>query len=128
MKVFQLVVVKLLILGVSALASFILTLRVVLVAKLVISGILSSIFFILALYSVFLTKSFFTKLLTLRKWIGVVSNFVIPNLSTLRFKLLKSVDTLFNLSTSAFKLIKSDFAANLDVSIPVAFFKWNFVA
>ena len=84
-------------LGVSALASFILTLRVVLVAKLVISGILSSIFFILALHSVFLTTSFFTKLLTLRKSVGVVSNFVIPNLYTLRFKLLKSVDTLFNL-------------------------------
>ena len=40
------VVVKLVILGISPLTSFILALRVVLVAKLVISGILSSIFLI----------------------------------------------------------------------------------
>ena len=55
------------------------------------------------------------------------------NLSTVRCKLLKLVGTFFNLSisnrsTSAFKLTRSDFAANLDVSIPVAAFKSNFVA
>ena len=48
-----LVVAKLVILGISPLASFILALKVVLVPKLVISGILSSIFFILALYTSF---------------------------------------------------------------------------
>ena len=47
--------------------------------------------------------------------------------------LLKSTGTVFNLSTSilstsAFKLAKSDFAANLEVSTPVAFFKSAFVA
>ena len=40
------VVAKLVILGISPLTSFILTLRVVLIAKLVISGILSSMFLI----------------------------------------------------------------------------------
>ena len=49
---------KLVILGISHLTSFILALRVVLVAMLVISGILSSIFFILALYTSFLATSF----------------------------------------------------------------------
>ena len=97
------------------------------------SDILSSIFLILALYSAFLTTSVFTRLLSLLKSTGVVSSFPIPNLSTLLFKLLRLVGTLFNLSifnlsTSAFKLTKSDFAANLDVSIPVAFFKSDFVA
>ena len=68
-------VAKLVILGISALTSFILVLRIVLVAKLVISGILSSIFLILALYSVFLTTSFFTTLLSLLKSTGVISHF-----------------------------------------------------
>ena len=44
------VVVKLVILGIPLLVSFISALRVVLVCKLIISGILSSIFFILALF------------------------------------------------------------------------------
>ena len=48
---------KLVILGVSSLSSFILTLREALVTKLVISGISSSIFLILALYTYFLTTS-----------------------------------------------------------------------
>ena len=61
------VVVKPLILGISALISFILVLRIVLVAKLVISGILSSIFLILASYSVFLTTSSFTNHIHLHK-------------------------------------------------------------
>ena len=121
------------ILGISALTSFILVLRIGLVAKLVISGILSSIFLILALYSVFSATSFFTTLLTLFKSTRIVSNFTISNLSTLRFKLLKLVGPLFNLSisnlsTSPFKLTRSNFAANLDLSIPVAFFKSDFVA
>ena len=46
----ELVVAKLVMLGISSLTSFILALRVVLVAKLVIS-VLSSIFFIQALYA-----------------------------------------------------------------------------
>ena len=70
------VVAKLVMLGISALTSFILALRVVgLVAKLVISSILFSIFLILALYLVFLTTSFFTTLLSSLKSTGVVSNF-----------------------------------------------------
>ena len=57
----------------------------------------------------------------------------ISNLSTLLFKLYKLVGTIFNLSisnlsTPSFKLTKSDYAANLDVSISVAFFKSAFVA
>ena len=76
------------ILGISPLTSFILTLTVVLVAKLVISGILSPIFFILALYTSILTTTFFTTLLGLPKSAGVVSNFPISNTSTLLFKLL----------------------------------------
>ena len=46
-------VAKLVILGISPLASFILALREVLVAKLVMSAILSPIFFILALHTTF---------------------------------------------------------------------------
>ena len=116
------------ILGISPLTSFILALRVVLVATLVIYGILTSILLIFALNSIFLTSLFFTTLLSLLKSTGAVSNFPISNLSTLFFKLLKLVGSLFNLSisnlsTSAFKQTKSDFAANLDVSIPVAFFR-----
>ena len=55
----EVVVAKLVILGILLLTSFILALRVVLVAVFVISGILSSIFLILALYLIFLTTSFF---------------------------------------------------------------------
>ena len=36
--------------------------------------------------------------------------------------------SISNLSTSAFKLTKSDFEDNLDVSLPVAFFKSVFAA
>ena len=48
-------------------------------------------------------------------------------------RLLKSTGTVFSLSTSilsilAFRLAKSDFAANLEVSISVAFFISVFVA
>ena len=112
---------KLVILGILALTSFILVLRVVLMAKLVISGILS------------LTTSCFTTLLSLLKSTGVVTNFAISNLSTLLLKHLKLVGTLFNLSisnllTSSFELSRSDFAANLHVSVPVAFYKSDFVA
>ena len=47
--------------------------------------------------------------------------------------LLKPIETVFNFSTSilsisAFKVAKFDFSANLEVSIPVAFFKSAFVA
>ena len=55
------VVPKFLILGISPLTSFILSLREALVAKLVISGILSSISLILALYTSFFTTSFCTR-------------------------------------------------------------------
>ena len=85
------VVAKLLILGISALTSFILALRAVLVAKLAILGTLSSIFLILALHSVFLTTLFFITLFSLLKSNEVVSNFTISNLSTLLSKLLKLV-------------------------------------
>ena len=77
------------------------------------TNVLVSILFTLATnlsYTVFLTTSFFTVLLNLLKSTGTVTNFSISNLST-----------------SAFKLTKSDFAANLDVLIPVAFFKSVFL-
>ena len=45
---------------------------------------------ILAFYSVFLKTSFLTKLLSLLKSTGVVSNFWTSNFFTLLFKLLKS--------------------------------------
>ena len=61
------VVVKLEILVILPLSTFILALRVVLLAKLVTSGILSSIFLILALYTSFLTKLLFTTSLSLLK-------------------------------------------------------------
>ena len=88
---------------------------------------------ILVLYSVFLTNSFFTTLLSLLKSTGTGANFTISNLSTLLYKLLKIISKLFNLSIfnlsiSAFKLTRSDFAANLDVSVPAAIFKSDFVA
>ena len=85
----------------------------------VISGILSSIFFILALYTPFLSASFFTTSLSLLKPVetGIYST---SNFSTLLFKLLKLVETVFsfsiyNLSTLDFKLAKSSFLANFDV-------------
>ena len=52
----------------------------------------------------FLTTSFFTTSLSLLKSTGAGTN-----------------SSISNLSISAFKLAKSDFAASLDVSIPVAF-------
>ena len=55
--------------------------------------------------------SFFTTALSLLKSTGTVTNLWISNLSI-----------------SSFKVAKSDFAASLDVSIPVAFFKPDFVA
>ena len=114
------VVTKALILGISALTSFIFVLRIVLVVKLLISRILSWIFLILALYSVFLTNSFFTALLSLLKPTGTGANLLISSLSTLFFKLLKLVGIFFNLSisnlsTSIFKLAKFDFSAKLEV-------------
>ena len=94
---------------------------------------MSSIFLISALYSVFLTTSIFTTFLSFFTSTGRGANFPISSLSTLLFKLLKLVCKRFNLSisnlsTSVFKLTRSDFAANLDVSIPVAYFKSDFVA
>ena len=58
-------------------------------------------------YTVLLTTTLFTTLLSLLKSIGT---FVILSTSIV--------------SISAFKIDKSDFAANLDVSTRVAFFKW----
>ena len=67
--------VKLVILGISPLTSFILTLRGALVANLVTWGILSSILFILALYtSFYIYTSVFTTLHTLLKS-GISTNF-----------------------------------------------------
>ena len=57
-------------------------------------------------YLVFLTTSFFTTSLSLPKSTGTDTNL-----------------SLSNLSISAFKLAKSDFAASVDVSVSVAFFK-----
>ena len=89
-------------------------------------------------HNLIFTTSFFTILdklskLSLLKSTGAVSNFTISNSSTLLFKLLKLegsffILSIYNLSTSTFKLTRSDFATNLDVSIPVAFFKSDSVA
>ena len=90
------VVAELIILSISPLTSLILGIRVVLVTKFVISGILSLIFLILASYSIFLTKAFITNLFNLPKSAKVDYNFPISDLSTLLFKLLKQLGTLFN--------------------------------
>ena len=74
------VVVKLAVLDILPLTSFILESRVVLVAKLVISGILASIFLILALYTSFLTTSFFTTSLSLLKSTTAGENLSTSNL------------------------------------------------
>ena len=126
------VVIKLVIPGISFLTSFILALRVVLVDKLVKSGMLSSISSILASYTSFSTTPFFTTSLSLLKPTGTGTYLLTCNLSTLFFKLLKPLGTFFNLSisnlsTSDFKLVKSFFLANCDVSTPAAFFKSVFV-
>ena len=77
----------------------------------------------------FLTTSIFTTLVSLLKSTGTGASLSIFNLSALLFKLRRSSGTFFNLSTSdilstpTFKLAKSNFAANLNVSIFVAFFK-----
>ena len=74
----------------------------------------------------FRAVSVFTILLSLFKSTGVVSNFSISILSAILFKLLILLGIFFNfsisyLSTSDFKWSKSDFLAESDVSIPVAF-------
>ena len=61
------------------------------------------------------------------------TGFLATSLFTTLLSLLKSTGTVYNLRTSIrsssdFKLAKSDFAANLDVSIPVTFFNSVFVA
>ena len=89
------VVAKLVILGISFLTSFILGSFISSVSsKLVISGILSSVFLILALYTSFLTTSFFT-ILSLLNSTRRGTNLPTSNLSTLRFKLFKSVGIFF---------------------------------
>ena len=100
--------------GILHLTSFIKALRVVLVAKLVISGNLSSIFFTLALYSVFLTTSIFTKLLSLLKSTGTVTNLSIYLIYLLYFSnclnyLLHFLIHQYLISTSDFNLSKSIF-------------------
>ena len=62
-------------------------------------------------YSVFLTTSLFTTALSLIKLTGLVSNLSISYLPIL-----------------SFKFPKSNFLANFDVSIPLAFFKSDFMA
>ena len=126
------VVVKLVILDILFLISFILALREALVAKLLISGILFPIFLILALYTSFLTTSFFTTSYSQLKSIGTGTTLSISNLSTLLFKLFKLGGILFNLSISNlstldFKLAKSTFLANGAISTPVGPFKSHFV-
>ena len=97
-------VAKTVILGIWALTSIILVLRIALVANLVISGILSSIFLILALYSVFLTTPFCTTLHSLLKSTRTGASLSISNLSTWLFKLLKLAGKLSNLSISNYLL------------------------
>ena len=107
--------------GISPLTSFILALRVVLVTKLVISGILSSIFVIFALYASFLTTLFFTTSLSLLKSTILDINLSISYLSNLLFKLLKLFGRFFLLA-------KATVSPKDDVSIPIAFFRYVFVA
>ena len=57
----------------------------------------------------------------------IIHSFLTTSLSTTMLNLLKPKGTVFNLSIStlstlALKFVKSGFAANLDVSNPVAFF------
>ena len=85
MAVRAVAVVKLVILGILFLTSFILALRAAVVVKFAISGILPSIFFILALYTSFFTTSFFATLLSLLKSTRADSNLSASNLSTLLF-------------------------------------------
>ena len=80
-------------------------------AKLIISGILSSISLMLALYTSFSRTSFL-------RTTGTGTKLSKSNLSTLLFKLFKTVRTfsnlsISNLSTSDFKLAKSTFLAIL---------------
>ena len=64
---------------------------------------------------------------------GTGFNLSISNLSILLLKLFKPLGAVFNssisnISTSAFKLAKSSFLVNCNVSVPIAFFKSDFVA
>ena len=77
-------------------------------------------------YSVFLKRSFFTTSLSLLKSTEAVPNLPICNLSTLLFKLLKSIGTFFEISMSDSTLGKSPFLAKFDVATTVAFFKVRF--
>ena len=76
---------------------------------------------------------FFNTSLTVFKSTGTGINLSASNSSTLLFKSLKLVATFFslskpNLSTLDFKLTKSTFLANLNVLMPAAFLKFDFVA
>ena len=78
-------------------------------------------------YLVFKTNPLVSILFTFGTNLSYTIFFTTSLLTTL-LSLLKSTGTVFHLSTSilsisAFKLAKSDFAANVDVSTPVAFFK-----
>ena len=110
---------KLIILHISPLISFILTLRVLLVAMLVISGILSSISLILALYKSFLTTSFFTTSLISLKSTGTAFNLSTSNSDN---------SSIPNLLTPDFRVAKSSFLANRNASTPVAFFKSHYLS
>ena len=95
-----------------------------------IKGILFSIFFILSLYTSFLTSFLLHYLVYLNQQEKVL---IYQHLIYLLYFLIYlNQYEVFNfsiciLSALAFKLARSDFAANLDVSTPVAFFKSNFV-
>ena len=76
---------------------------------------------------------FFTALLSYLKSSETGTKLSTSSLSTLLFKLLKLFGTFFNLSmsnlsTSDCKLAKLVFLAKSDISIPVAFFKYTFLA
>ena len=89
--------------------------------------------FYLSIITFFLTTSFYTILPNLLKSTGVVSSFLMFNLSTLPFKFLKLIGRFFsssksNLSISDFKLTYSALLEEYDVSIHVLFLNIVFVA
>ena len=86
----------------------------------------------LRIIHIFLNDIIFTTSLSLLKSARAGADLLTSNLSTLLFKLLKLVVTLFslsksNLSSLDFKLAKSTYLANFDISIPAAVFKSTFV-
>ena len=125
------VVAKLVMSGILSLTSSILALRAAAVAKLVMLGIWSY-FSIKSSISSSVTNISYSFFNIFDLSILETGSNLLIYLSTLLFKLLKLIGTIFNLSisnlsTSDFKSAKSVFLAKSDVSTTAAFFK-NFVA